>query len=393
MLTILTLKMLLMIVYLAHWDWILTQSRKDIVSNINDSKFMAICPIDENKIELENYYHKVVDWKLNRNKIFDISGSKRLRKITKSLNYDDIVHVYTLKSGLLFAFANLFRNNKTKNILTITGLGYLFSNNFKAKILKKLLSFFITHLINKNFDFLMYQNNVDQKIFNNYSKYNGESYIIPTSGISVKEFKIKKEYRNSNLKIIMATRLINDKGIFEYLELANLMKDSDFEFYLAGDLDNGNPDSLSESQLNEIKNSNFINYLGHIDIKKELQNFDINIVMSKYEGSSRILLESLYVGLICLSNNIPGTSEVSSKFRNSFFIDENNIEEFRRNLDEIINHDAFSDSRQNILFGEDAKYNRELIDENYTSVKIAAAYNKIYRYLRKEIESYKSEFI
>ncbi len=320
MLTILTLKMLLMIVYLAHWDWILTQSRKDIVSNINDSKFMAICPFDRNEIELGNYYKETIDWKLNRNKIFDFWGIKNLRNIIKDLNSDDIVHVFTLKSGLLFAFANLFRNNKTKNILTITGLGYLFSDNFKAKILKILLGFFIKRLVNKNFDFLMYQN-------------------------------------------------------------------------LAGDLDNGNPDSLSESQLNEIKNSNFINYLGHIDIKKELQNFDINIVMSKYEGSSRILLESLYVGLICLSNNIPGTSEVSSKFRNSFFIDENNIEEFRRSLDEIINHDAFSDNTQNILFGEDAKYNRELIDENYTSVKIAAAYNKIYRYLRREIESYKSEFI
>ncbi len=393
MLTILTLKMLLMIVYLAHWDWILTQSRKDIVSNINDSEFMAICPFDRNEIELGNYYKETIDWKLNRNKIFDFWGIKNLRNIIKDLNSDDIVHVFTLKSGLLFAFANLLRNNKTKNVLTITGLGYLFSDNFKAKILKILLSFFIKRLINKNFDFLIYQNREDQKIFNNYSKYNGESFIIPTSGITVKELVLKKEYRNSNLKVIMATRLINDKGIFEYLELASLMKDSDLEFYLAGDLDNGNPDSLSESQLDEIKNSNFINYLGHIDIKKELQNFDINIVMSKYEGSSRILLESLYVGLICLSNNIPGTSELSSKFRNSFFIDENNIEEFRRNLDEIINHDAFSDSTQNILFGEDAKYNRELIDENYTSVKIAAAYNKIYRYLRKETESYKSEFI
>ena len=50
----------------------------------------------------------------------------------------------------------------------------------------------------------------------------------------------------------MATRLINDKGIFEYLELADLMKDSDFEFYLAGDIDNGNPDSLSKSQLDEF---------------------------------------------------------------------------------------------------------------------------------------------
>ena len=83
MLTILTLKMLLMIVYLAHWDWILTQSRKDIVSNINDSKFMAICPFDQNEIELGNYYKETIDWKLNRNKIFDFWGIKNLRNIIK----------------------------------------------------------------------------------------------------------------------------------------------------------------------------------------------------------------------------------------------------------------------------------------------------------------------
>ena len=393
MLTILTLKMLLMIVYLAHWDWILTRSRKDIVSNINNSKFMAICPINENEIELESYYQEIIDWKIDRNKIFDFWGIKNLRKIIKNLNSEDIVHVFTLKSGLLFAFANLFRNNKTKNILTITGLGYLFSDSFKAKILKILLSFFITHLINKNFDFLMYQNIEDQKTFNNYSKYIGESYIIPTSGITVKELQIKKEYRNSNLKIIMATRLINDKGIFEYLELANLMKDSDFKFYLAGDVDEGNPDSLSKSQLDEIKNNKYINYLGHIDIKRDLHNYDINIVMSKYEGSSRILLESLYIGLICLSNNIPGTIELGSKFSNSFFIDDNNIREFKEKLNEIINYDVFLDDSQNSFFGKGAEYNRELINKNYTSVKIATAYNKIYQFLREEIESYKSEFI
>ena len=384
MLTILTLKMLLMIVYLAHWDWILTQSRKDIISNIKDSKFKAICPIDENQIVLENYYEEIIDWKVNRNKILDFSGIRNLRKIVESLNSDDIVHVFTLKSGLLLAFANLFRKNKTKNILTITGLGYLFSNNFKAKILKVILSFLIENLINKNFHFLMYQNGQDQKTFNDYSKYQGESYIIPTSGITVKEIEIKKEYKNSNLKIIMATRLIKDKGVFEYLELARSMKDSNFEFYLAGDLDKGNPDSLSEADLDKIKKDNFVDYLGHIDINKELHNYDINIVMSKYEGSSRILLESLYIGLICLSNNIPGTTELSSKFRNTFFIEDNNIQEFERNLNEII--------KSNLIFEDFAKYNRELIIENYTSVKIAAAYNKIYQYLRKEIESYKSEF-
>ena len=385
MLTILTLKMLLMIVYLAHWDWILTQSRKDIVSNISDSKFMAVCPIDVNKTELENYYEKTINWEINRNKILDFSGIINLRKIIKSINSDDIVHVFTLKSGLLLAFANLFKNNKTKNILTVTGLGYLFSNNFKAKFFKIIVGFFIKYLINKNFDFLMFQNREDRETFIDYSKYQGESWIIPTSGITTKEIEIKKEYQNENLKVIMATRLLNDKGVFEYLELAKLMKDSNFEFYLAGDVDEGNPDSLSNADLVKISNNNFINYLGHIDVNKELCNYDINIVMSKYEGSSRILLESLYTGLICLSNNIPGTTGLSSKFSNSFFIEGNSIQEFKRYLDEIAN--------SNIFFEDSANFNRELINQNYTSEKIAVAYSKIYQYLRQEIESYRSEFI
>ena len=230
MLTILTLKMLLMIVYLAHWDWILTQSRKDIVSNINDSKFMAICPIDENKIELENYYHKAVDWNLNRNKIFDTSGIRSLRKITKSLNYDDIVHVYTLKSGLLFAFANLFRNNKTKNILTITGLGYLFSNNFKAKILKILLSFFITYLINKNFDFLMYQNNVDQKTFNIKSIREGEikgyhevEYISENDSIKICH-NANSRHSFAYGAVLSAEFIFGKKGVYSIDDVINNLK-------------------------------------------------------------------------------------------------------------------------------------------------------------------------
>ena len=94
-----------------------------------------------------------------------------------------------------------------------------------------------------------------------------------------------------------------------------------------------------------------------------------------------------------MSNNIPGTKEFSSKFSNLFFIEDNNIQDFIRNLDEIINYDVFLENTQNVFFGKGAKYNRELINQNYTSVKIAAAYNKIYQYLRQEIESYKSEFI
>ena len=33
-----------MIVYLSHWDWNLYKSRKDIVSNLDEINFRAVCP-------------------------------------------------------------------------------------------------------------------------------------------------------------------------------------------------------------------------------------------------------------------------------------------------------------------------------------------------------------
>ena len=64
---------------------------------------------------------------------------------------------------------------------------------------------------------------------------------------------------------------------------------------------------------------------------------------------------------------------------------ENSIQEFKRYLDEIAN--------SKIVFEDSANFNRALINQNYTSEKIAAAYSKIYQYLRQEVESYRSEFI
>ena len=392
MLTILTLKMLLMIVYLAHWDWILTQSRKDIVSNISDSKFMAICPIEERKEELDNIYQSTKNWKLKRDKIIDLKGIFNLRKILEELTRDDILHVFTLKSGLLLCFANVFKKRKkTKNILTITGLGYLFSENTKAKILKFILSFFIDKLINKNFNELIFQNLNDQKLFLKYSNFRNRNTIIPTSGINAEDYlvKPKKDYEDKKLKVIMATRLLEDKGVLKYIELARITHQPAIEFYLAGDIDDGNPNSLSQNQLEKIKNLEYINFLGQINIKKKLRDFDVNIIMSEYEGSSRILLEAVFVGLICISNNIPGTSNLNIGYgnRTNILIENNDIDRFKEELLKIFNsHNKYLNSTgkhdwdsQKIFKRDQARHDRMNIKSEFTSVKVAEKYNKIYK--------------
>ena len=62
MLTILTLKILLMIVYLSHWDWNLYKSRKDIVSNLDELNIKSICPEGIYTKELKTIYQEPVSY-------------------------------------------------------------------------------------------------------------------------------------------------------------------------------------------------------------------------------------------------------------------------------------------------------------------------------------------
>ena len=93
--------------------------------------------------------------------------------------------------------------------------------------------------------------------------------------------------------------------------------------------------------------------------------------MSKYEGFSRILLESLYVGLFCISNNIPGTIWLND-FDNGVLVKNNNLE----SISEVIsNFNKYNFSKDN------AEKNRDIIKKKYSTNIISAQYNEIYNNL------------
>ena len=374
MLTILTLKILLMIVYLSHWDWNLYKSRKDIISNINDKSFVAICPEGEYSENLLKIYNEYLNWNFKREKLFDIKGIKNLISILNKLDEGSIVHSFTLKTGIIFSIANLFAKNKIIGILSINGLGYLFSKNIKAKILKSILKLFISKLFNKGFKTIIFQNLDDQKVFTKYSRFKGKTNLIEGSGIETKNFIKKENYSPNNLKVIFVSRFLRDKGVENYLELASKNNNPNIYFYIAGDIDLGNPNSLTKLDLEKIKNNNNVEYVGNIDVEKELHNYDISVIMSKYEGFSRILLESLYVGLFCLSNDLPGT-QFLTKFKNGEIIKDNNENEF---LEIINNFDNYNYTKSN------AEENRGLIKNKFSTIEISKKYNEIYNNLKTD---------
>ena len=367
MLTNLALKMVVMITYLSHWDWILYKSRKELVTYLNSQDIHAMCPDGDYLLDLKKVYKSTTTWEVNREKLLDFNAIHALRMHIKSVetNY----HCFTLKTGLLFAFAKIGINKRRKAILSITGLGFMFTNNKKAKLLRFLIKPFIKKLMNSAFDVIIFQNHSDKEIFINFTKFSNKVEIIPSSGIETSNFNIRKNKKKDlkPLKVILVSRLLYDKGILDYLELVEISKNINCEFYLAGERDYGNPQNIRDDDMNRIIENKNLKFLGKLDVEEELSDFDISIIMSSHEGFSRILLESLYVGLYCLAYKIQGT-EIMGNFRNLELIPLNHVNEFKKYI-------------ENFTGDIDNSYNIELVEKNYTSKIVASKFKKIYKEL------------
>jgi glycosyltransferase involved in cell wall biosynthesis len=365
MLTNLPLKMVIMITYLSHWDWILYKSRKDLIPYINSYEIHAMCPDGEFINQVENIYRTTTSWKIRREKLVDLKAILSLRNHMKDVETD--YHCFTLKTGILFSIANIFQDTKNKAVLSITGLGFMFSKNIRAKIIRMLMKPFVKILFNNSFDIIIFQNPSDQETFINYSRFSNKTQIIPSSGLKTDNFKVKKlNVQDNNItKIILVSRLLYDKGILDYLNLVESLNSDNLEFYLAGERDDGNPQNIKEQDMDKLLQNKNLNYLGKIDVEKELSNFDILVLMSRHEGFSRILLEALYVGLYCIAYKIPGT-EGMSIFNNLELIKSGEIEEFKKFIK------SYSGNVDNT-------YNAKLIEEKYSSKAIATQFEKIYK--------------
>ena len=354
-----------MINYIAHWDRILIQSRVEIINELQDYNFRAICPLGEST-KIKDHYSENIDWGISKNKFFDFNAIFKLKKILDNLEENSIVHVFTLKSGFFFMIAAYFSNKKFNSTLSITGLGYLFSNRLNTILIRFLLKPIFVWLTNKTFKNIIYQNSSDENHFNKYSKFTNNSYLVESSGLQGSQYLLKEKF-NKQLKILLAGRLLEDKGIKEYIDLASQMNSDNVKFYLAGELDEGNPKSLTHKDLEDIKNNKFVEYLGYVDLKKELKEFDVLISLSDHEGFSRILLEAVYVGLYCIAYKNSGT-EFIENFKNTITVDSKDLQLINDEIINILNID------KNISLN-----NREMIIKKYSTKNVANSFNKIYK--------------
>jgi len=267
-------------------------------------------------------YQKI---RINRelNIIDDIKTILNIRKILKNQKEKTVVHAFDTKLIIYLPFAAIGLKN-IKTVRTINGMGRVFSgDSMKHKLFQKAYVL-IQSIIKNKVDYTIFQNTDNFKYFRNKNIVNtSSSKIVKGSGINIQKFQsfvpdeLKQELRqelqiDAHLPtVILISRLIKQKGVYEYLQAAKYCNEKikRFNFLLVGQIDT-KEDAVSFDEIRRY--SDYVNYIGRRnDVKELLSISDIFVLPTYYsEGIPRVLLEASIMRLALVSTDMPGCNDV-----------------------------------------------------------------------------------
>jgi glycosyltransferase involved in cell wall biosynthesis len=204
-----------------------------------------------------------------------------------------------------------------KSITTITGTSTFLSNiNFLKKIVLQFLF--------KNVNYIVFQNLSDKNLFEKYKININKFLIVPGSGIDLTLFNFEKSYKNkSETTFILISRIIKEKGVLEYIEAAEILKNKGYStkfqlvgpFYLSGKKNS----KIDKSTINLAVQKNIIEYFGETkNVIPYIIASDCVVLPSYREGMSNLLLEAASLSTPIITTNVPGCHEIVENEYNGF---------------------------------------------------------------------------
>ena len=154
------------------------------------------------------------------------------------------------------------------------------------------------------------ENDDDRHIFNSMVGLSEKQiHLIPGVGVDTEKFSPEIRRNPSSLRVALVSRLLYDKGILEFIEAAKLCKTtrSDVEFLLVGDVDPTNPASVSQKDLEGMRQNNAVELLGHsTDVATLMKTVDILVLPSYREGFPKVIMEAAATGIPVVTTDVTG---------------------------------------------------------------------------------------
>jgi glycosyltransferase involved in cell wall biosynthesis len=228
----------------------------------------------------------------------------------------DVVHGFTIKCAVYGALAG--RLASVRRVNSIAGLGYVFtSSDLKARLLRSPLRVMMRAALGGEGARLVLQNPDDVSYFAKEKIASLDRIrLIRGSGVDCSRFAPAREAparRDTELRVMLAARMLWDKGVAEFVEAARILKDEkrSLRFLLAGAPDDGNPAAVPEQRLLDWQAEGLVHWLGHVaDMPDLLTGVDIVVLPSYREGLPKTLIEAAACAKPLITTDAPGCREV-----------------------------------------------------------------------------------
>ena len=264
-------------------------------------------------------------------------------------------------------------------INAITGLGYVFtSSQFFAKFIKLIIAPILKLISGFNNTYSIYQNKDDLELLEGDEELlDKKSFIIKGSGVDC-DFYLPSENNIYPPVIILASRMLVDKGIYEFVKAARTLKNENIEakFILVGGIDKENPSAIAEEELYKWQREGIIEWWGHRDnISEILKNTSIACLPSYREGLPKFLLEAASCGLPIVTTDVPGCREIVIDNVNGFLVPVKNAVVLADAIKKLV-----SDKMLREKFGTEG---RKMVENNFSCKIINKQTVDLYKLLSK----------
>ncbi|OZI38786.1 glycosyltransferase family 1 protein [Bordetella genomosp. 5] len=221
----------------------------------------------------------------------------------------DLVHLVTIKPVLYGGLAARLARVPAM-VAAISGLGFVFvARGGKAALVRGVVSVLYRLALGHRNSKIVFQNANDRELLGKVGAVRDDQVeMIRGSGVDLAEYRAEPEPPEPAVALMVA-RLLRDKGVFEFVEAARLLREQGLpvRLRLAGGIDPGNPASVTPEELQRWRDEGLVEVLGERrDVADLYAASHIAVLPSYREGLPKSLIEAAACGRAVVTTDVPG---------------------------------------------------------------------------------------
>jgi glycosyltransferase involved in cell wall biosynthesis len=305
------------------------------------------------------------------NPIKDLGLMVELWSIYRKLRPGIILH-FTIKPNIYGTLAASVLRIPTIN--NVCGLGTVFlKDNMVSAI-----AIFLYRISFRFASKVFFQNPDDLNLFVAKGLVTPEmADILPGSGINLQHFQPVAHKRNNTFTFLMISRLISDKGVFEYIDAIKRLKKEGFQgkFQVLGAMDPAHRRGIKTEIVQQWIDDGTIEYLGTTtDVRMHINAADCVVLPSYREGTPRTLLEAACSAKPIIATNVPGCNHVVENNFNGLLCNLKDEKDLADKMRQMSGYDDYTLS----MFGKNGRAKMEAhFDENVVINKYLLALKSV----------------